>query len=190
MRILGPVPRYFFPFPRNHGYHSPHNVLLSVLPVIKIFFKKLHFSVDIYNPMGYILTMINEEQTKTQRRQTMANATQIKNTVEENYSNYEGELDLAEWVEMELENMPEGFDCFFKKSWDEISADDQDERINYIKDALAIKSITVKYTDGEFDIWTTETDYQAILKLATEEAHTRGIAAEDVFQPDFEDWMN
>ena len=120
----------------------------------------------------------------------MTNATQIRNTVEENYSNYEGELNLAEWVEMELDNMPEGFDCFFNESWDEISADDQEERIGYIKDTLGIKVVTVKYTDGEFDIWTTETDYQAILKLTVDEAHARGIDAEDVFQPDFEDWMN
>jgi len=121
----------------------------------------------------------------------MTNATQIKNTVEENYNNYDGELSLAEWVEMELDNMPEGFDCFFEKSWDELESDEQGERIDGIRDALGIRTITIKHTDGEFDLSTTETDYQAILKLAADTAVLEhGLDAADISQPEFDSaWM-
>jgi hypothetical protein len=62
-----------------------------------------------------------------------ANAEQIRNIIEENHRNYDGELNLVEYVEMELEQMPEGFDNFFENSWDEISGDEQTKRVEFIK---------------------------------------------------------
>jgi len=52
------------------------------------------------------------------------------------------------------------------------------------------RNITVKYTDGEFDFETTETNYNALLKLSVDEAYERGIDDSDVYQLNFEEWMN
>ena len=62
--------------------------------------------------------------------------------LEENLDNHYEDLALRgetvykpafeDWLKTEIENYPEGFNCFFETSWDELTTSEREERKNLI----------------------------------------------------------
>lgn len=52
----------------------------------------------------------------------------VKTILEENFLNSDSSLGLRENTELELENYPECFNCFFETSWDELTTNEQKKR--------------------------------------------------------------
>ena len=61
----------------------------------------------------------------------------MRQTLEEVYLRYEGEIDFDEWLDLELENAPEGFDVFFETPWCDLTPKKQAKRIKLIKTEAA-----------------------------------------------------
>jgi hypothetical protein len=56
----------------------------------------------------------------------------LKRILEENFGGHEENMTFTEWIELEFENAPESFDNFFESSWNEISEEEKEERMEII----------------------------------------------------------
>ncbi len=60
----------------------------------------------------------------------------VKTILEENFLNSDDSLSLRDCTAFELENYPEGFNCFFETSWDELTTSEREERKELILSIL------------------------------------------------------
>ena len=60
----------------------------------------------------------------------------VKTILEENFLNSDDSLSLRDNTELELENYPECFNCFFETSWDELTTSEREERKELILSIL------------------------------------------------------
>ena len=84
---------------------------------------------------GLIITSlrINNQHARfaghNEMRKTMEfNKEYVKTILEENFLNSDDSLSLRDYTELELENYPECFNCFFETSWDELTTEERSER--------------------------------------------------------------